>query len=98
MGRKRQKIANNPISKHLYVALNSGDGYEKNIEKLKESGISRDVVNAWINGRRNPNMISLKKVADSLGFKLDKWYKKTKLPQGIISNEIASVCGNESKS
>jgi len=48
--------------------LQKGDGYKKNMEKLAEHDIDRNVVNSWINGRRQPQMASLQKIAEILGF------------------------------
>lgn len=66
MGRRRQKIADNPVSRRLYSVLQKGKGIEYNLKKLEEHGISRGVVNSWINGRRNPQIASLNRVSEIL--------------------------------
>ena len=48
--------------------LQKGNGFDYNIAKLIENGIDRSVVNSWINGRRQPQIASLKEVARILGF------------------------------
>lgn len=63
MGRKRTKISDNPISQNLFYILQRDGKFEENIKKLKSAGISREQVNNWINGNRNPQYQALKDIS-----------------------------------
>jgi len=76
MGRKRKQIVDNPLIKNLYHILIKDDSYKKNVKKLEENGIPRQLVDGWLNGRRNPQIASLIKVADALNFNINILFKE----------------------
>lgn len=67
MGRSR-KPAETFIQKNLYKLL--GPNLDDSLKKIeKETGISIFTVRTWLNGRRNPSLENLKKVAGCIGFR-----------------------------
>ncbi len=77
MGRPRTKYSDNPVAKNLYNILQKGDGYKKNIEKLENSGIGKSEVNSWLNGNRNPQYASIKKISTILNIPIDCLIKES---------------------
>jgi len=71
MGRKRTRFSDNPIAKNLHIILQQGEGFEKNIKILESKRISRDEVNAWISGRRNPQYATLVRIAGILNININ---------------------------
>lgn len=95
MGRKR-KVADSPISRNLLAILQKGS-YKENLSKLKNAGIAREVVDSWINGKRQPQMASLKEVAGILGFDIFSLYadKSELLPEQDEVCEMARKVKDE---
>jgi len=75
MGKNAKKIGNNPISRNLDRLIRSGDGTQKNLEKIEaEAGMARTTVRSWINGHRKPQQNSLEKIAKVFDINVYSFY------------------------
>jgi len=65
MGRHKEpaRSANDTLAKNILTILNSGDGYDENIKKLNDLGISKHTIRSWLMGHRAPKVATLRNAA-----------------------------------
>jgi len=69
MGRHKRaaRAVNDTLPKNILNILNSGDGYDVNISRLEDVGISRFTIRSWLQGVRTPQVATLRSAAKALG-------------------------------
>lgn len=89
MGRNR-KEPTTPFQKNLYKLL--GPDLENSLRKIEhEIGLSPISIRMWLNGRRNPSIENLIRVADCIGFQWQDVFLEGDQKQKEIIKSIHKV-------